>query len=144
MKILVPIDGSKYALAAVKTASEMAKAMNADVTLMMVTPGINDMDIEYTAKERASLETRFTEYAEKALGDAKAVLAQNGIDAKTSIMSSNSVVDAIISVAKEEKTDVIVIGSRGLGATARIVMGGVSSRVVNHAPCSVLVVRAET
>jgi len=143
MKILVPIDGSKYAMEAVKMVSNVAKATGAQVALMTVTPSIADVDIEYTARERDSLERKLTAYGEKALGDAEKVLLEIGVTPKTSVVSSNSVADAIITTAKKGKFDLIAIGSRGLGATARFVLGGVASRVLNHAPCSVLVVRME-
>ncbi|MDD5452021.1 MAG: universal stress protein [Desulfovibrionales bacterium] len=143
MKILVPIDGSKYAMEAVKMVSDMARATGAQVALMTVTPSIADIDIEYTARERESLEKKVTAYAERALEEAQKVLSAAGISPKTSVVSSNSVSDAIITTAKKGRFDIIAIGSRGLGATARIILGGVASRVVNHAPCSVLVVRME-
>ena len=46
-------------------------------------------------------------------------------------------------VAAELKVDVIVVGSHGRGAIARILLGSVSEQVVRHAPCPVLVVRPE-
>lgn len=141
MKILVPVDGSKFAIHATEIASDLAKGMNAEVTLLSVTPTVSDMEVDYTAGERETLDRKLTEYAEKVLGQAQSALKAKGIEAKTSIMQSNSVADAVIAAAADSKTDLIVIGSRGLGATARLVMGGVSLRVVTHAPCSVLVVR---
>lgn len=143
MKILVPVDGSKYAMEAVKMVSDLAKATGAEVTLMTVTPSIANMDVEYTAHERASLERKVTAYGEGALDKAKGVLSAAGLTPETSVVSSTSVADAIISTAQEGAFDLIAIGSRGLGATARIILGSVASRVVNHAPCSVLVVRTE-
>jgi nucleotide-binding universal stress UspA family protein len=49
--------------------------------------------------------------------------------------------DEILTVAKEHKADIIVTGAKGLGAFGRMLLGSVSTRVVQHAPCSVLVVR---
>jgi len=49
--------------------------------------------------------------------------------------------DEILSEAKRQKVDLIVTGAKGLGAFGRAVLGSVSTRVVQHAPCSVLVVR---
>jgi nucleotide-binding universal stress UspA family protein len=143
MKILVPVDGSKHAMEAVKMVSDMARATGAQVTLMTVIPSIADIDIEYTARERESLEQKTTAYGENALEQAEKVLGATGLIPKTLMMASTSVADAIISAAKKGKFDLIAVGSRGLGATARFIMGGVASRVVNHAPCSVLVVRME-
>lgn len=49
--------------------------------------------------------------------------------------------DEILSVAKREKADLIVTGAKGLGAISRVLLGSVSTRVVQHAHCGVLVVR---
>ena len=49
--------------------------------------------------------------------------------------------DEILTEAKREKVDLIVTGAKGLGAIGRVLLGSVSTRVVQHAACSVLVVR---
>lgn len=49
--------------------------------------------------------------------------------------------DEILTEAKQEKVDLIVTGAKGLGAIGRALLGSVSTRVVQHATCSVLVVR---
>ena len=49
--------------------------------------------------------------------------------------------EEIMKVASRQHTDLIVMGAKGLGAIARFLLGSVSTRVVQHANCSVLVVR---
>lgn len=49
--------------------------------------------------------------------------------------------DEILTIAKQHKADLIVTGAKGLGAISRMLLGSVSTRVVQHATCSVLVVR---
>jgi nucleotide-binding universal stress UspA family protein len=49
--------------------------------------------------------------------------------------------DEILNVAQLRKADLIVTGAKGLGAIGRFLLGSVSTRVVQHASCSVLVVR---
>jgi nucleotide-binding universal stress UspA family protein len=49
----------------------------------------------------------------------------------------------IVALAEELGADLIVMGSRGLGALRRALMGSVSDSVVRHAHCPVLVVRAQ-
>lgn len=48
---------------------------------------------------------------------------------------------AIVAAAAELAVDAVVIGSRGRGAIKRALLGSVSSHVVRHAPCPVLVLR---
>jgi nucleotide-binding universal stress UspA family protein len=48
---------------------------------------------------------------------------------------------AITNYADEKHVDLIVVGSRGMGGFKRMLLGSVSSGILNHAHCSVLVVR---
>ncbi len=49
--------------------------------------------------------------------------------------------DAIIDVAEEQGTDLIVIGNKGMTGARRFLLGSVPNKVSHHAPCSVLIVR---
>jgi nucleotide-binding universal stress UspA family protein len=49
--------------------------------------------------------------------------------------------DEIIAVARQKQADLIVMGAKGLGAVGRFILGSVSTKVAQHSPCSVLVVR---
>lgn len=49
--------------------------------------------------------------------------------------------EEIMKAASKERADLIVMGAKGLGAVARFLIGSVSTRVVQHANCAVLVVR---
>jgi nucleotide-binding universal stress UspA family protein len=49
--------------------------------------------------------------------------------------------DEILKIAEAHEADLIVTGAKGLGAVGRFLLGSVSTRVVQHASCSVLVVR---
>jgi nucleotide-binding universal stress UspA family protein len=49
--------------------------------------------------------------------------------------------EEIMKVASRKKADLIVTGAKGLGAIARFLLGSVSTKVVQHSSCSVLVVR---
>jgi len=51
------------------------------------------------------------------------------------------VVETIISHAAKEDVDLIVVGTRGLGGFKKMLMGSVSSGIISHADCPVLVVR---
>jgi len=49
--------------------------------------------------------------------------------------------EEIMKAASQQQADLIVMGAKGLGAIARFLIGSVSTRVVQHANCTVLVVR---
>ena len=74
------------------------------------------------------------------LDEALARLSELGTTARA-IEAVGHPADAIIQVAETEGTNLIVIGSRGLGGVQRFLMGSVSARVAQHAPCNVYIAR---
>ena len=52
--------------------------------------------------------------------------------------------EVLVDIAFAEKTDLLVVGSRGRTGIARLLLGSVASHVAAHAPCSVLIVRGES
>ena len=72
----------------------------------------------------------------------KAIEAVGEIPGKLhSELLEGSPAEAILEVARTRKSDVIVMGARGLGRIAAAVLGSTSQKVVSHAPCPVLIVR---
>jgi nucleotide-binding universal stress UspA family protein len=60
----------------------------------------------------------------------------------TSVVSGHPAVE-ILAASDEPDVDLVVVGARGLGLFGRLMLGSVSDRVVHHAPCTVLVVKAK-
>jgi len=142
MKILVPIDGSKYSMEAVKVAGEVAKTKKAEIHVMTVTPYLAGLDLELSAREAESVNESMKRRGEEALEKAVGILQAEGVSAKSLLMSSSSPANEILGVAEKKKVNLIVIGSKGMGGKAtRFFMGSVASKVVGHAPCSVYVVK---
>ena len=54
---------------------------------------------------------------------------------------SSSISESLINYIAEEESDLVVAGTRGLGGFKRMLLGSVSSHLVSHSPCPVLVVR---
>jgi nucleotide-binding universal stress UspA family protein len=74
------------------------------------------------------------------LVEAKLPLKERGIDAKL-VQRVGDAADKIIDEAESEHADLVVMGSRGLNTAQRWLLGSVSAKVVQHAPCNVFVVR---
>ena len=68
------------------------------------------------------------------------MLADRGLTART-VEGIGHPADAIVDAAEQGGFDLVIVGSRGLNACSASLTGSASSRVVAHAPCSVLVVR---
>jgi nucleotide-binding universal stress UspA family protein len=145
-KILLATDGSKDAELAATTAADLAKSASSEVHVVSVFPG--------TAYVHPSLEVRFPEAAERLRREAreerqemldeqvKRIQKAGGDVAQTHIRTGRTA-EEIVALAEEMDAGLVVMGSRGLGGIRRAWMGSVSSEVVPHAHCPVLVVRPE-
>ena len=131
MNILVPVDGSEYSDMAVEKVLDLAKKYKAEVTVLNVnspfsalfdTPKQSRKDAEGIAKKSAAplTKARIKSKAVGAIGDPA---------------------DEIITMAEKGKFDLIVMGSRGLAVSERFLVCSVTQKVVEHSPCSVLVVK---
>jgi nucleotide-binding universal stress UspA family protein len=140
MKIIVPVDGSAYSLKAVETACDLAKSQpSATLTLMAV--GIQLPELE----EGKYIADKMKAQAEAALAKAKETAQGQGLTIKieTILATGASPAEEIVRVAKDQKADLIVIGSRGLAGKTTSFLGSTASKVVTYSPCSVLVVKIQ-
>ena len=136
MKILVPVDGSDYSTKALIQACNIAKSSESKVYIIFVaekSPTLNLLD-------RKEFVTMLRNYGKKVLQKAEKIAIKEGIASKQ-VLKEGNVVNEITKYAKNEKCNLIVIGNKGLGATARFFLGSVSNKLANSAPCSVLIVK---
>ena len=142
MKVLVPVEGSKYSMEGIKVASDYAKSNSAGIYILTVTPYVADVDLELSVGERDRLLESMKKRGEDILEKSVTMLKSFGVNyIRTVLASSTSPAEEIVNFAVNEKIDLIVIGSRGMGATARFFLGSVAAKVVRYSPCCVYVVR---
>lgn len=79
--------------------------------------------------------------ADRALQDAAASLTAKGYTVETGVREASHPAAGLIDAAREYDADLLVVGSRGLTGLDHFLLGSVSERVLQHAPCSVLIVR---
>jgi nucleotide-binding universal stress UspA family protein len=144
MKVLVPVDGSKYSQEALKIAIDFVKTKGAEISVINVVPyigGLDDHEISPGKRERAM--DSMAKHADDIVKQACDTLgaAQVTSTCTRTIITSVSVPDAIIDFAENDKTDLIIMGSRGLSTSSRFKMGSVATQVVKYCPCSVYVVK---
>jgi nucleotide-binding universal stress UspA family protein len=141
---LVASDGSHHEEAAVRTAVEMAKRCGAELVLITVaetTRGINALFNPLQVSEQMEIIHRATEATQDRIEEEAEEQAERAGITFHARREQGHPADRIVAAAKEEKADLIVVGARGLGAFAALMLGSVSTGVIHHAPCSVLVVK---
>jgi nucleotide-binding universal stress UspA family protein len=132
--ILVATDGSDHALAAMREALELAARTGDELLVVTVW-----QELHAALGIPVSVEPEREAARERA---ARAVvLAEDvGLEPEVSIRHGRPG-EQICSVARERDVRMIVVGSRGAGPVAGALLGSVSTYLIRHAPCPVLVVR---
>jgi nucleotide-binding universal stress UspA family protein len=133
--IVVGYDGSETAKRALERAAELASKYGASVTAVSAVHVLHSAGRTAGARDPEEVAERRQELAE-----AEAFLAEKGIKANL-VEGHGDPAEVIVDAAKEVGADLIVIGTRGLGAAERVLLGSVSTKVLHDAPCDVLVVR---
>jgi nucleotide-binding universal stress UspA family protein len=135
-RIVVGFDGSEHARKALARAADIANgATVAVVSAANVQRLLRDPAQGVSPEDPAEAEART-----KALAEAREYLEGRGIKG-VYVEGHGNPADVIVQEAEESGADLIVVGTRGLNAAQRLFMGSVSTNVVHHAPCDVLVVR---
>jgi nucleotide-binding universal stress UspA family protein len=147
-KILVPVDGSQESVKAARHAASMAQKYGAQLTLMSVVEVENDVSFtelgvvvsgEYLGV-RDQLIAIKQKSSDKMLDAVIAGLDCTGVEIGK-VIKVGSAHPEITDEATNGKYDLIVMGHRGLNPVKRFFMGSVAKRVIEDAPCSVLVVK---
>ena len=136
MNILVPLDGSKYSDKALLHACDMAKNYQARLIILYVV----EKSIPINLLDRKDYLEILRKFGNKVLVKAKETAILRGIDSKM-VMKEGNVTNEIVKLAKKEKCNLIIVGSKGLGATARFFLGSTSNKLANNSPCSILIVK---
>ncbi len=136
-RILVAVDASPASQRAVECARKMAKLTGAQVLVVHAYPKIP----EYLGEPNLSQTiARHLERAHELVDPIVEQLKQEGIEAIPEVLEGPPA-DAILRVADAREVDLIVMGARGLGSVASLLLGSVSQKVLAHATCPVMVVR---
>jgi nucleotide-binding universal stress UspA family protein len=152
--LLVPLDGSEEAEAALPHVQAVAEKFQARVTLIRVTvapetliaeaaggaPGVPDAGpmidptpvVEAEQQEASSYLQRVAER-----------LRRSGVQEVNAEPSEGPAADTIVERAREQGADLIVMSTHARGGLGRLVFGSTADAVLRHAPCPVLLIRVE-
>ena len=140
--IVVAIDGSDLSRKAADYAVSLAKEKNAKVSAVAVVK-FHQSDafrgstqtLEKFVKKQASIANGW-------LDSIREDADKNNVKFESRVIKTRaSIPEEIIKYAKDKKSDLIVIGTRGRTGFKKILLGSVASAVVTHAGCPVMVVR---
>ena len=123
IRILVGVDGSVQSKRALAEAITVAKRFSGSIKAITV--------------YKQGTENK----AEEILSEAKMLLRNGEVEFATSSVLGSNPSRALQNTAKQENFDLIVIGNRGLGSKASLLLGSVSREIVASAECNVLVVK---
>ena len=111
-KILVPVDGSDNSRRALDAALFLSEKLNAKVTAIHV---MEDVPVLHIKSEK-------------------------GLTINSKLLQRNPGSE-ILDFCEKEKYDIIIMGSRGMGKFKELVLGSVSSKVLHHSSCPVMIIR---
>jgi nucleotide-binding universal stress UspA family protein len=137
-KILVPLDGSMLAEAALSTASDFAARDGGTISLLRAAeattlPGGNTVEAQVTAVREA----------EEYLAAVVKRLADKGIRRVETHVWYGPAAAAIVEAASVQKADLIVMSTHGRSGLGRLVLGSVAESVLRGTTTSILIVRAD-
>jgi nucleotide-binding universal stress UspA family protein len=141
MKILIALDASPQSQHALRFISRMRWPAGSRVIVVSALPtlvGAAAVGAELSGIDALSNAQRRD--VEERVASAEATLRESGIATEARIEAGDPR-EVLVSVAEQEHADLIVVGSHGRKGLAKLVLGSVSSHVVTHASCSVLVVK---
>lgn len=140
--ILIPVDGSEYSTKAIEAAKEIAKAFGSKIFILsVVAPEFRITSGRGSNMYAPVMMEELHEYSAKTLEEAKQRFAGMPNEVET-FSVDGYVADEIVRFADENKIDLVVMGSHGLGALKnRLMTGSVTTRVLHHIDAPVLVIK---
>lgn len=143
--ILVPLDGSSLAEQALAHAQAVARGVGAELVLLQVISLSNigrvtldtEVPIDFPSVEQ-QLKDRGGEY----LDSHARSLAEQGLKVRTMVARGGAAA-TILDILEREKVDLCIMTSHGLSGLSRWVHGSTAQKILDNAPCPVLLIRSK-
>ncbi len=142
MKIMLATDGSEYSRRALQQTAILASALDAEVRIVLVSQSVFVRGSGSLMPPDTTMQLPSNEDAYRILADAASTFHSHGIDSDPHHLVGDAIAETLLSAAASWKPDMIVVGSHGRTGVVRFLMGSVSSDLVQHARCTVMVVKA--
>jgi nucleotide-binding universal stress UspA family protein len=140
--ILIPVDGSEYSMKAIEAGKKLAKAFDSNIFILsVVAPDLKISSGRGSNMYSSIMMDELKEYSVKILDEAKLQFKGMTNPVETFSVLGN-VADEIVRFADENKIELVIMGSHGLGALKnRLMTGSVTTRVLHHIDVPVLVIK---
>lgn len=138
--ILLAADGSSGADRATEVAARLVKAFGAKLSIVTVGGNVPEDEIRRLARAEGNIGDALELISNQILLQAKEQAERAGASDIRVQYGWGDPAEVIIETARREQADAIVMGRRGRGRLARLVLGSVSQKVASLAPCVVIVV----
>lgn len=140
-RIVVPTDFSDCAREAWSMAKRLGGAPGSELILTHVLTEVPRFgEGVLTAQSASEIEAAARRWAEATLEEWAAAARAEGLKARSALRTGVAYQE-IVALARDERADLIVIGTHGRGGLNRVLLGSVADRVVRLAPCPVLTMR---
>ena len=138
------MDGSENSFRAARAAMTLCERLGAELSVIQAVPkpqSSRGMSVRLGPLLKDYYAASVRE-AEKNIQRVVTSAQKHGLKVTGKVLDyPSTTVEAILDYAAGAGVDLIVVGTRGLGGFTKLIMGSVSTAIVNHASCSVLVVR---
>jgi nucleotide-binding universal stress UspA family protein len=146
MKILVAVDESPHSARAVRFVTRMrwpagSRVIVANVLTPALTPPVAGVESGVPLLIEVSEAQR--QQARELVARAEAELRAAGLPTESRTPTGDPR-EALLHLVAEDRVDLLVLGSHGRTGLTKLLLGSVSSHVVTHAHCSVLVVKEDS
>ena len=140
--ILLPTDGSELSKAAMKHGIELAKAIGAKVTALVVSTPLTSLVVEPSRVSGAleQYKVLVAEQTAKYLDNVQTNAHEAGVDCATLCIEHDKPYQAIVDTAKNNGCDLVVMASHGLRGVSAI-LGSETLKVLTHTSVPILVYR---
>lgn len=141
-KILIPIDFSETSMLAIEHAGFTAQLFKAELVLLHVVEKHWEQFSIITPELRISSPDDLTNAIEKKLQEtAAAIRSKYGVKS-TSVTSTGNIFNEILSVSKEQKVDLVVMGTHGTSGVVEFFIGSNTFKMVTQSECPVISVQS--
>ncbi len=143
-RILVPVDGSKSADAALVLAAQIQEKFDSELQILCVYRHYSLLEASMSMvrpEVPENMDDSMKQYASGVVERAKQIARDNGVPKPRGFVKGGPPARTIVSFANDHEINLIILGSRGMGDIENLLLGSVSHKVTSLARCPVLVAR---